>query len=255
MRSIAIALLICASTPAVAASNWQIELEPGESQQSRMINGSMSIDDSSPGSVVRVVNLVHPSENALEFMVFALNSAQEPFNLGPENVSIEMLDGSVAPALTYADMAAQERKRQKRQRFAMALAAMGRGMSAAGAGYQSGSVNYSGTAYNQYGTTNFNGTGTYSGYNAAAAQAAQANANAENARDIANMRERQEMRMAALDGYFRTTTIDPGKVDGGIVKFDIPKLVKSQPKGAPVVIVVTVNGETHRFGAIASKVK
>ena len=69
------------------------------------------------------------------------------------------------------------------------------------------------------------------------------------------MREQHAGAMASLDYNLRTTTIDPGKVEGGPIQFDIPKQIKLAKDGYPVTIVVNVGGEAHRFGGIVQKAK
>lgn len=254
MRPFLLALMLTVPMPAMA-SGYFLKLVSVEGQYTRIDNGLRSVDVQTPGSVVRLVETSGADKKLIRFLVFSLNTSTAPFEIGPENVKVELAGGPMYPMVTYEEMVRREERHEKRQRFAMALAAAGRSMSAAGAGYSSGTATYNGNVYGAYGSANYMGTANYETYDPARAQAAQAIANSENARDIAAMRQRQAMSMAALDFYLKTSTVDPQKVQGGPVLFDLPQEIKSAKDDYPVTIIVTIAGEEHRFGAIVRRMK
>jgi len=254
MRPFLLALMLAAPMPAMA-SGYFLKLVSAEGQYTRIDNGLRSVDVQTPGSVVRLVETSGVDKKLIRFMVFSLNTSTAPFEIGAENVKVVLSGGPTYPMVPYDEMVRREERHEKRQRFAMALSAMGRSMSAAGAGYISGTATYNGNVYNGYGSANYVGTATYQTYDPARAQATQAIANSENAREIAAMRQQQAASMAALNFYLKTSTVDPQKVEGGPVLFDLPQEVKSAKDDYPVTIIVTVAGEEHRFGAIIRKAK
>jgi len=256
MRIVAAALLIIPA-PVIAAEGYFLKLLPAEGQYTRMDDGIRSVDVQTPQSVVRLIESRVRDKKIVRFVVVALNMGRAPFEIGPENVSVEMSPGSVVPVLSYEDMVGRERRRQKRQKFAMALSAMGRSMSASGAGYSSGTAMYNGNVYSPYGSATYNGTAAYQSYDPARAQAAQAIANAETRRDVEQMKANQAAAIGMLDFNLKTTTVDPGKVGSGPVQFDVTKEIKSVKEGVgyPVTVIVTLAGEEHRFAAEVRRLK
>ena len=124
-------------------------------------------------------------------------------------------------------------------------------MSAANAGYVSGTASYSGSTFGSFGRTPYSsttsGTATYSGYDYGRAQAAQAIVNQQNQANFARLAETNAANMSALKVNMRTTTVDPQQMFGGTVIFELPKSVQSNKSAFPVTFVVTANGQQHTF--------
>ena len=239
------------------ASDYLLNIVAGTEQNSTYNNGVEQIDDVQPNTVVRIVEPREPTPKQSSLLVLVLNRGSEPLNFGPENVTIRFADGSTVAMLEYNELMRRQRKHEKTQRFFMALGAGARGASAGQAGYNSGTYSYSGQTTGNYGATPYSATtsgrGTYSGYDSEASNAAQAQANAETSRDVAQLRSNQQADRGRIAQVMQTTTVAPGNVFGGIVQFEVPKPIRSSKVPVPVTIEITVRGETHYFRGTITK--
>lgn len=248
------AVLLCSP---VYGKGYRLELSPTSPQASRYIDGRKTVDDRTEATAARVIQPLDPLSKQGEFQVFVVNSGNAPFNFGPESVAVRLPDGTSIVMLTYDDLMRQQKRREGRRRFAAALGAMGRSMSASSAGYNYGSVNYSGQSYGTYGgtpyTANSYGMGNYSGYNGAAAFAAQQQANRDNQAELAQLEAEQAAARTQIGSYMKTTTIEPGQAFGGTLQFELPTALKSSKSPMPLTIEVRTGNETHIFQATFSK--
>lgn len=237
------------------ASDFILNIVADAGQKSSYDHGTEFIDDPQPKTVVRLVEPRDATDKHGAFIVLALNRGDTPVNFGPENVLIRLPDGTPIAMLDYNELMRREKKHESWQRIGMILAAGGRGASANG--YSSGTVNYSGQTNGTYGATPYSarttGTATYSGYDAAAASAAQAQVNEQTRRDAEALHAQQQEARSQISSVMQTTTMQPGGVSGGGVRYDMPKAVRSSKVAVPVIIEVTVSGETHLFHGTLTK--
>jgi hypothetical protein len=257
MRRVVFGAIVIALSSPVVAAKFTMQLNPGQQQTSRMQGGVAAIDDSSSTSSVRLIQAEGDIKKRSSIELLVMNHGDKPFNFGPENVSARLADGTPVAIITYDQLVHEEKRRQTWRAIAAGLAAAGNSMSAASAGYYSGTASYSGTTYGSLGSTPYNsstfGTATYSGYNAGQAALAQSAANAQNQVIFSNMAEQNAASMEALKAYMRTTTVDPQQMFGGSVTFELPKQARDSKVDVPVMFMVTINGEEHRFDAVLKR--
>lgn len=257
MRGILLAAIFAVYSSPAAASKFEMQLNAGANQTVRMEGGAAAVDDTMPGSSVRLVQPEDVFKKRGSIGVVVMNQTDKPFNFGPENIKAMLSDGTPLAIITYEQLVREEKRRQMWAAIGAGLAAAGNSMSAANAGYYSGYGSYSGSTYGSFGATPFNsvssGTVTVSGYDYGRAQAAQSIANAQNQETFARMADQNAADMKALKAYMRTTTVDPRQMFGGSVNFELPKAALESKADVPVTFVVTVNGEDHKFAALVRR--
>jgi len=239
-----------------SAGQYALKVMPTAVQKSRFDHGIASIDSTQRSTVVRVVNVGQTDKNSVTFVIGVANIAGEPFNFGPENITVRPSGAQPIALTTYEEASEAERKKQGREKFWSGLAAFGRGMSAANAGTTYTNGSYSGTT-NGFVGGNFvtaQSNGSYSGtqYNSGAALAAQRNARELNAQDRANLEAKWAARSSVNNNLLRTTTVDPGAMYGGIATFPLTPEIKKAHGPIEVRIEVNAGGDKHVFvGQIA----
>lgn len=225
----------------------------GDAQHSRMDAGVEAVDSNLEHGSVRILENEEKIGKRGQFSVLVFNASQSPANFGSENVSISVKGGDVAQVIPYERLLKEEKNRQMWAAIATGLSAASNNMAASQAGYSSGFASYSGSSYGRYGTVNSFGTATYSGYNGAAAYAAQSDANAQNQQMFDRLATSNAAGMEALRANLRTTTVDPGASYGGLITFELPKSARSSKKPVELIITVEFSGDQHVFsGAIAA---
>jgi hypothetical protein len=251
----AVALALCSSSAFGAKFTMQLSAAP--SQIARMESGVAAVDDTTPGSSVRLVQSENDLKKRGSIGVIVMNHGDRPFTFGPENISAKLADGTPVAIITYEQLVHEEKRRQMWAALAAGLAAAGNSMSASSAGYYSGYGTYHGSTYGSFGSTPFSSSTTgsvmVSGYDYGAAQAAQSAANAQNQATFARMTEQNAANMKALKSYMRTTTVDPQQMFGGSVTIELPKETRNSKADVPVTFVVTINGEEHTFNAVLKR--
>jgi hypothetical protein len=234
-----------------------MQLNAGTQQTARMESGVAAVDDTMPGSSVRLVQTDDDLKKRASVGVIVMNHGDKPFNFGPENVTAKLGDGTPVAIITYEQLVKEERRRQTWAAVAAGLAAAGNSMSASNSGYYSGYGTYHGSTYGTFGSTPYSSTTTgtvmVSGYDQGRARAAQSIANAQNQATFARMTDQNTANMKALKAYMRTTTVDPQQIFGGSVIFELPKAARAAKTDVPIIFVVTVNGEEHRFDALLKR--
>ena len=244
------------SSPAFG-SEYVLDVKALQGQESTYSSGQEMIADPLQATVIVILEPRPISSKQVEFAIGVVNRGDAPLNFGPENVSIKLPDGTIVAMLDYNELMRRQKKREGRQRFAMAMLAGSRGASASQAGYTSGTASYSGTSNGYYGTTPYNstsrGSATYSEYDSGKANAAQAQANLQNQRDAEAMRANQNAERGRVGQVMQTTTVPPAQMFYGVVQFDIPKAVRSKNVPVPIVIEVRAGNEVHTFEGTLTK--
>lgn len=145
---------------------------------------------------------------------------------------------------SYEELKKEEDSLATAQAIAIALGGVSRSMQASNAGYQSGYGSFN--TYSSYSGPVY-GTYNYSGYNYAAAQAAQNAAQAQTNAEIANASAQSRANMDYLNrSIFKDHTLMPGETHGGIVQVQLPSFANSE-MSMPVILNVSTNGEKHSF--------
>jgi hypothetical protein len=251
------AMGIALFSTSAGAAKFTMQLNAGPQQISRMQRGVAAVDDSTLASSVRLIQAEGDVRKRSEIQLLVMNQGDKPFNFGPENVTAKLADGTPIAIITYEQLVHEEKRRQMWMAIAAGLSAAGNSMAAANSGYYSGTAAYSGSTFGSFGSTPYSantfGTATYSGYNAAQAQAAQAAANAQNQANFDRMAQQNASNMRAIRAYMRTTTVDPGQMFGGAITFELPKPAQQAKADVPMTFVVTINGDEHRFDVLLKR--
>lgn len=253
---ILIAALAGLSSPAVAAK-FVLNVIPSPSQTARMQDGIAAVDDHGSISSARLVQPGETIKKRSSVQILVMNQGDRSFNFGSENVRAQLADGTPVEIIGYDRLVKEEKRRQTWRRVAAGFAAASNSMAASNAGYSSGTATYTGNSYGSFGSTPFHsttyGTATYSGYNNAAAQVAQASAQQQNQAMFETMTAANASRLQSLTANMRTTTVDPGQMFGGSVMFELPPGVRSSKTDVPMTFILTTGGEEHRFDTILRK--
>jgi hypothetical protein len=251
------AALVLTSSPALARE-YAMQLQPSENQQERVASGVEALDSIATSSTIRFIEPNGPFKKRGTIEIFFVNSSPHPFNVGPENVTAQLDDGTIVPIIGYEQLAREERHRQGWAAFGAALAAASNSTSAANAGNTYGTATYSGNTYGNVGGYGYQsrtyGTANYQAYDATAAAIAGQTAQRQNEAIFARLADSRQAGNVALAESFRTTTVDPNGVFGGQVTFELP--AKARSSKTPVAITFTVGAgeDRHIVKAIVQKV-
>jgi len=256
-RLLAVAIAI-GTAGTVGAKEYVVDIRPEPGQQSHFIQGREAVVSRMAASNTLILEAVDPFEKRATMVVGVANNSPEPFNFGPENVTVTIGDTTVS-MVTHEELMKEQKRREGRQRFAMALAGAMNNASASYAGNSYGTTSYSGTTHGFVGGQSFTaqttGVGTYSGYDAAAAQAARLRADAENERNSAAMEANLASRRAQIDQVVQINTVMPGRNFNGPVQFEVPDSVARSKVPVPILITVKAGAEVHTFHALIGKPK
>lgn len=185
MRPVVVAAVALAFIGAPAsAAKFTMQLNAGSEQVSRMESGIAAVDNSTPGSSVRLIQAEGNLKKRGLIQLLVMNHGDTPFNFGPENVTAKLADGTPVAIITYEQLVREEKRRQTWAAVAAGLAAASNSMAAANSGYYHGTGTYSGSTFGTFGSTPYQsstfGTATVSGYDYGQAQVAQSIANQQN---------------------------------------------------------------------------
>jgi hypothetical protein len=223
------------------------ELQAVEGQEAITRDGQQALI-STKGNVVMLKAAPTGGEfgDRPSFVVAAFNAQAAPIDFDPAVITVTVVgsDGQSANlrVYTYAELVAEEKRRQNVKLFAAAVGGVARGMQAADAGYS----NTTGS-FNAYGSYGQNVRGSYSSttYNNYSAFAAQQQANAMTSMQIAAIQQDGERNLQALGQYVaKKNTTMPGEWYGGLVVLGRPENANGS---VSYTIVVPFSGEQHSF--------
>jgi hypothetical protein len=249
MRALVIGLaLLAIGSQAQAGDGYVIDAKPSEQQVVRWVDGFATIQSTQPQTrVVFTSRQLELPGKPSTFALVVFNATDEHLTFGPENVALELENGTKVAMIDPTLLDTKLRRDIKRRK---ALAALGGALSAGSAnGYTSGTFSYSGT--NAYGG-NVSGTGTYSGYDPALAAAEQRQVREQTTATNQAIQARREAGEETLNWLIRKTTVEPGKGAGGWVAFEWPSPKPKRGQPIPVRVVVTTGQEEHKFDGLLS---
>lgn len=244
---IKIAIIVGVALSAPAAAEVKLQISPTTSQQSRYEDGRRMTDSVTTAATVRFVQPKVSLSKRGGFMLVAFNSSGSSFDLGPENVTARLADGTPVPIVGYDRLIKEAANKQWWQNFAMALTAP-----SVPSGDTTGTVAYRGSTYGSVGVAPYSGTTagtvTYAEHDPLKAAAAGAIVNEENRRRMEALHQRQQAALQAIETeVLQTTTVDPGMAVGGMLYFDIPAKIRRTKAPVPVSFTVVAGGEAHVF--------
>jgi hypothetical protein len=243
------ALAIAIGIPLLGCATQQrVSLEAGEGQQTITRDGESALISAKKNVVM--IQPVSGSVSAGDRPAFVLlvgNMTRERLEFSPNMLSARVVaadnTSNSLKIFTYEELVQEENRRQMVGALAAGLAAAGRSMNAANAGYSNTYGNFG--AVDSYG---YRTSGTYSArtYDSYRAFSAQQLANAQTSADFASLRAAGEQNMARLQGtIIKGSTIFPGEMYGGQIVLQPVKRVKGQ--SSLYKIKLTLLTETHEF--------
>lgn len=238
------ALLLTVALPALAGER-NVVMQASAEQLTQYANGLSWVVDGDASRLIGVTAQPH-DKRSFWLSVAVSNISAEPIDVLPDRIRARGATGTLQVFSPEQVLHAQK----KRDNWANALgglAAAGNQINAQQAGYynQNGSVNgrYRG---NQGNSGSFKGNYSASGYDAAAAQQAQAEANAQNQALGEQLRATQSARLGGLDQrLLRRNTVLPGSGVRGDVLIALPP--KARGRSQEIVITVPIGDIEHQF--------
>lgn len=218
------------------------EFKPQAGQETIVRDGNPALISKKAHSVVMVRPALRemPANGRPVYVVAVYNAGAEPVLLSTSNITVEQLVGGEAvtglKVMSYTDLVQEERSRQVLAAVAAGAAAAGNSMAAQNAGY----YNSRSTVYGPGGSA----TVYTSGYSPTAAAIAQSNASAQNAAMFANVAERGQQNLNALEQQvLKDNTVMPGQWVGGQVYIAPPAKTEG---GKDYRLIVVFGGDVHQ---------
>lgn len=234
---------ILASSPASAAKLTASPLtEDGVQMRYNRSIPTLQRDDDLATITVTPLAL---NRGRLSFAIAAFNKAPGAINLGVENVTAQLSDGSPVPILTKDDLVRQAKNRAMWAAIAVGVAG---GLATYGASY-AGTHNYNSSLYTPHGVYRYSGTYVNHTERALAMGAAAAGTGYA----LSSIQNGLDNLVADLgETVLQTTTVDPGTGYGGVIVVD--KLRWKPAKGTKgkladqnLVLTVSANGHSYPF--------
>lgn len=221
-----------ASLPATAlAHSYHIVLSPPAS--GKLLKGHAGVqaaDDRTGGALVRIVAPGNEVQQRGTVRVLVMNLGSTPFELGPDQVTLTLADGTVLRPTPIVGFEDGRDLIEREQRHAAAVAIRNRN-------------NFGGLAQ----AANSGPSGQFMA----------PVSNSEPAPDTAAEDWRTEDSLlpgaASLDAISQLLvpmTVAPQKAWGGYYVFDMPKAVYARKADQPLTIAVRTGNEEHRFAAV-----
>jgi hypothetical protein len=244
-----ISILICLTPTGVYAAKRYMEIEPTYGQIKKYKNGNTVIESHAKTNSVAIISNDEVIKKRGYIELIILNSSNSSVDFDPKEIDAFTEKGVKVEIVPYEKLLKEEKNRQKWDAIITGLAAVGNNIEASNAGNISGSANYQGNTYGQFGGLNFNtrssGVINYSEYNSSEAARARSNANAENRIMQSEIRENNKIKMEKLNENVRITTVEPDGFYGGKVVFQVPKM--KTKTNIPMNFKIKVGEEIHTF--------
>ncbi len=185
---------------------------------------------------VDIVPFGEQDKKTIAFMVSIRSKASQSYEVGTENISAALTDGTVLRVIPASEMVAKVRKRAKWGSFWERLGAVGDAMR------DDDTTSYTtGTVTSPYGIATYNGTTTTSNPNGAAYRAQSRQTAEQNVRDI---QQSADASVASIqDNVLQRETVFPGQEIQRKIVFERNDI--KSPNAFSVT--VTFAGEIHSF--------
>lgn len=247
-----LALLLLLAAPAHAAERV-FEFVPHAAYHIEFVNGQQIAISDGVSAVVALSFVPAEKRGKGWIVVNVKNLSPESFVVRESSLRASSGDQPLHVA-TYDDLLKHQKRKEFWNTFGAGLAAGINDMNAANAGYSYNSGTYSSTtdatAYGSGGYAHGTAqtTGSYSGvtYDSGVAYAAQAHADEQNARMLAQVEQNNAQERATLESRaLRANTLRAGEFTSGMVLIDLPK--KSRKRPAILELTLTAGMDEFRF--------
>ncbi|MCY7398403.1 MAG: hypothetical protein LH466_06145 [Sphingomonas bacterium] len=242
--------MLCASAliNSTAASAAKLSLAPVEESGVQMrFNRSVPTVQRDDEQVTVTVTPLELNRGRFAFAIAAFNKAPNAFNLGVENVTVRLADGTLVKVLTKDELVKQAKKRAMWAQVGMALAT---GLSAAAVASTAGQHNYNSTLRTPNGTYRYSGTYVNQTERLLATSAVTAGGGYA----VASIQSGLDNLVANLgENVLQTSTIDPGSGYGGSIVLDkidwkpSEKGSKAKLTDQNLFVTVNANGKQYPF--------
>jgi hypothetical protein len=227
------AALALVAVPATAAG-YRLQIVPGQGEMLKGRAGLHALDIRTAGTLLRVIAPGNRIDRRGTVRVLVMNLGKPAYLFGPDEVSVELADGTALPEVPVRTFdkaekfVGQEVRRSKavRRHIDGSLTAVAE---ASGVGL---------TAQELSGV---------------APMASTVQGDSLQLLDIEN-REPGMKLLDGLDGVLRPYPIGPKEAWGGYLVFDLPKALRRGDADQPVTIVVKTGDEVHRIKAMLRRI-
>ena len=241
MRRLALASATAGLILCGCATPYSLSPVGGDTVAVRYEKGRATLVSHAQQGSIRLAPLNTSYNGRMFFAVVAYNEGGTPANLGYESLRISV-DGQALPLHSYEDLKHDAEVKASWGKVAIALAG---GLQTV-ANEQAAHSYTSGHVYAGRYSAGF----TTSSYDPAVALQLNRETSADMASGFGAIDAALDHKLAGLDAnILRTTTIDPGQADGGVIAVDKPDLTKAAVRR--VDVVVRFQGEDHAFAFYA----
>ena len=229
-KMIGIGLALGTAAP-VAATSFQLRIAPGQGPMLTGPAGLHALDIRTDDTLIRVIAPGTRIDKRGTIRVLVMNLGKPAYQFGPEEVALELADGTV---LQEVPVAVFEQGHDIVEREASRAAAIERGVRSSLSSVAQ-SANSGMTA------------ATINGHQAGTDDVRSESLQHGRATDANNLPGGQLL--DDLNGVLRPYTIGPKQAWGGYLVFDLPRQIRRGTAGQPVTIVVRTGGDVHRIKA------
>jgi hypothetical protein len=228
MKSWPIAAALCLASSPIFAASYRLVLQPVNGKLLIGHAGVQAVDERTSTALVRIVSPGNRIDERGTVRVLVMNLGAKPFQFGPDQVRLELSDGTV---LQPTSVDAMEKGRQLVE-------------------WESGRAwtNDLRIRNNLSGTEQQTNSGVRPLTPVPGATAPSSEATRYNERTDENLQPGAQT-LNAIYQILIEQPVEPSKAWGGYYVFDVPSRIFARKTDQPLTILVTTGGEVHRFNA------
>jgi hypothetical protein len=235
MRKIIMAAaLACLLAGSAAATDYKLEFAPGQGKVLKGRGGLQVFDVKTDKTLMRIVAPGNRITNRGTVRVLVMNLGQPKYEFGPDQVSVELADGTTLKEVPVAVFDTGEKF-------------VGREIGIASSVDRAVKANLSAYAEAQ------NSGGTAATVTGGTLSRENFGANAMRMDELSDDLPGAKL-LRGLNGVLRPLDVGPKEAWGGYLIFDLPKPLQKAKADQPVTIVVRTGSEVHRIKAVLNRV-
>jgi hypothetical protein len=226
---LAVAAVVLAVSGTAVAAGYVVNLEPGSAGIVRGHAGLHAVDQKTQNALVRVVAPGLKIGKRGTIRVLVMNLGTEPFEFGPDDVSLTLADGSELKQVPLDEFARGATIIKRERNRASALDMQNRNMLSSLAAQTQSGMTAPGGAPTPAGSTP-DGT----------------DVNAISRRTDENLLPGSKD-LDIISQVLMPDSVEPQKASGGYLVFELPKEARAAAGDIPLTIAVRTGSEVHRF--------